>query len=336
MKKKSNVTIDEVAMRADVSKTTVSFYLNGRFEKMSSETKERIKRVIDETGYSPSTVARSLKFKKTNLIGVIVTDISNPFSSLIVKGIDDVARKNNYQIIVGSTNFDKELEKTYIQQMFDIRVDGFIIQPTMKSNKTIQNLVDDGRNIVLLDSVFKEFKGAFVKTNNYDVTNKAIERLIEKGYEDFIFISEDIELLGPRIERAKSFCDTLEKRKLQYSIQTIRSPINREEIKNKLTKSIDFTKKTLLFGSNGIILQNIFKISKENQWIVPDPIGIIGFDDWGWQELTYPTVSAIYQPTYEEGKKAIEFLMEMIENKLNKNKVEILPCNINWRQSTNL
>ncbi|HLR36143.1 MAG TPA: LacI family DNA-binding transcriptional regulator [Tissierellales bacterium] len=336
MKKKSNVTIDQVAMKADVSKTTVSFYLNGRFEKMSAETKARIERVINETGYSPSTVARSLKIKRTNLIGVIVTDISNPFSSLIVKGIDDIARKNNYQIIVGSTNFEKKLEETYIQQMFDIRVDGFIIQPTMKSNRTIQSLVDDGRNIVLLDSVFEEFKGAFVKTNNYDVTNRAIKELIEKGYEDFIFISEDIELLGPRIERAKSFCDILERHELPYSIQTIRSPINKDEIKDKLDKNIDFSKKTLLFGSNGLILQNIFKIAKENQWTVPNPIGIIGFDDWGWQELTHPTVSAIAQPTYEEGKKAIEFLIQMIDNKMYGNKIEILPCNINWRQSTNL
>lgn len=334
--KKAKVTISDVAEKADVSRTTVSFYLNGKLEKMSAETQARIKTVIDEIGYSPSTMARSLKLKKTNLIGVIVSDMSNPFSGYIIKGIDDVARKNNYQIIVGSTNFDPRLEKIYIKKMFDARVDGFIIQPTMKSKDDIQRLVSDGNNIVLLDSVFEDFKGIFVKTNNYEVTSKAIEQLVNKGYEEFIFISESIELLGPRMERAKGFCDTLIKSNKSYSIQTFSSPINKEEVYNKLVKNIDFSKKTLLFAGNGRILEVIFKISKENGWSIPDKIGIIGFDDWGWQELTYPTVSAIEQPTYEEGKIAIEMLIEKIEDKNNENKVKVLDCNINWRESTNL
>ena len=335
-KRKSRVTISEVAEKADVSKTTVSFYLNGRYEKMSAETQSRIKKVIDEIGYSPSTVARSLKLKRTNLLGVIVADISNPFSSYIVKGIDDIARKNNYQIVVGSTNFDPKLEKVYVNKMFDVRVDGFIIQPTMESRDVIENLVDDGHNIVLLDSVFENFKGIFVKTNNYEVTSEAIEELINKGYEEFVFVSESIQLLGPRMERANSFCETLSKHGKSYSIQTFASPINEEEVYNKLIRNIDFSKKTLLFACNGRILQMVFKLAKEKGWSMPDPIGVIGFDDWGWQELTYPTVSAIEQPTYNEGKIAGELLIKKIEEKINENSVKVLECNINWRESTKL
>lgn len=339
-KGKFKITISEVAEKADVSKTTVSFYLNGKYNKMSAETQSRIKKVIEEVGYSPSTVARSLKLKRTNLLGVIVADISNPFSSYIVKGVDDIARKNNYQIIVGSTNFDPKLEKVYLSKMFDVRVDGFIIQPTMKSKNIIQNLVDDGHNIVLLDSVFEDFKGICVKTNNYEATSKSIEELIKKGYEDFIFISNDIELLGPRIERANSFCDTLKKYSKSYSIEVFPSNINDEkaymQIYDRLSKRIDFSKKTLLFACNGRILEKIFKLAKKKRWNVPESIGIVGFDDWGWQELTYPTLSAIEQPTYEEGKIAGELLIDKIEGKIKEDYIKVLKCKVNWRDSTNI
>lgn len=333
---KRQVTIEEVAQKANVSKTTVSFYINGKFEKMSSKTQEKIKKVIEELEYSPSIAARSLKSKQTNLIGVIISDISNPFSSFIVKGIDDVARRNNYQIIIGNTNYDPRLEKIYVQKMFDVRVDGFIIQPTMKSSRIIQKLVDNGHNIVLLDSIFSDFKGSFVKTNNYEITYEVIESLIKKGYEEFIFLSEDITLLGPRIERLKGFSDCLEKWNKKYLVHSLKSVASRDEIYSKLLESINFSKKTLLFGANGRVTQEVFKILKEEGWNIPDPIGIIGFDDWGWKELTHPTVSAINQPAREEGKKAIKILMDMIENNGYKNETKILNCNVNWRDSTNI
>ena len=124
------VTIKDIADMAGTSKTTVSFYLNGKYEKMSAETKVKIEKVIKETNYSPSIVARSLTSKKMNLIGVIVADISNPFSSTIVKGIDKVARKEDYQIIVGSSNYDFYYEEKYINRMLDMGVDGFIVHYT--------------------------------------------------------------------------------------------------------------------------------------------------------------------------------------------------------------
>ena len=86
----------------------------------------------EETNYSPNIMARSLKSKKSSLIGVIVADITNPFSNNIVKGIDDIARKKDYQILVGSSNLDIKNEEKYIKSMNDMGVDGFIVQPTVE------------------------------------------------------------------------------------------------------------------------------------------------------------------------------------------------------------
>ncbi|MDZ5035478.1 LacI family DNA-binding transcriptional regulator, partial [Clostridium perfringens] len=118
--KNGKLTINDIAKKANTSKTTISFYLNGKFEKMSPDTRRRIEQVIEETNYSPNIMARSLKSKKSNLIGVVVADITNPFSNNIVKGIDDVARKKGYQIIVGSSSLRYSHEEKYIKRMLDM------------------------------------------------------------------------------------------------------------------------------------------------------------------------------------------------------------------------
>ncbi|MBR5005066.1 MAG: LacI family DNA-binding transcriptional regulator, partial [Erysipelotrichaceae bacterium] len=104
------MTISDIAKLAGVSKTTVSFYLNGKYEKMSEETRQRIEKVIEKTGYEPSVVARSLNFKQTKLIGVIIGDITNSFANQIVKGIDALGRHEwNYEIPLQGENELTEL-----------------------------------------------------------------------------------------------------------------------------------------------------------------------------------------------------------------------------------
>ena len=125
---KEKITIRDIAERAGTSKTTVSFFLNGKTDKMSEETQARIAQVIKETNYRPSIAARSLNAKETRLIGVIIGDITNTFANQIVKGIDDFARDNRYQLIVGNSNYNFENEKGYVNRMLAMGVDGFIIR----------------------------------------------------------------------------------------------------------------------------------------------------------------------------------------------------------------
>ena len=114
---KEKITIRDIAERAGTSKTTVSFFLNGKTDKMSEETQARIAQVIKETNYRPSIAARSLNAKETRLIGVIIGDITNTFANQIVKGIDDFARDNRYQLIVGNSNYNFENEKGYVNRV---------------------------------------------------------------------------------------------------------------------------------------------------------------------------------------------------------------------------
>lgn len=334
--KQGKLTINDIAKKANTSKTTISFYLNGKFEKMSPDTRRRIEQVIEETNYSPNIMARSLKSKKSNLIGVVIADITNPFSNNIVKGIDDVARKKGYQIIVGSSSLRYSNEEKYIRRMLDMGVDGFIVQPSVNFDGLSKLIEEKGKNLVFLDSVKSDFKGKWVKTNNYDITYEAIISLAQKGYEDFILVTEDPNLLIARLERKNGFKDAVNKLKRKNHIEVIKEDTTYEEIADMLSSKVDNNKKTLVFATNGKTLQKVFKAINLKGWNVPNQVGIMGFDDWDWTLYATPSVTTIYQPTYEEGKYATKLLIEMIEESDEIEESEIFKCSINWAESTNI
>ncbi|WZU02123.1 LacI family transcriptional regulator [Erysipelothrix sp. D19-032] len=189
MAKKPKVTINDIARLAQTSKTTVSFYLNGKFDKMSVETKDRIATVIEEQQYRPSVATRSLNAKSMKLIGVLIGDITNDFANQIVKGIDEIAKTHNYQLIVGNSNYTFESESDYIDRMLSMGVDGFIVQPTIQFKALIPKIRANGKSLVFIDSQTDMESNAWVKTNNYEAVLETTFELVDKGYNDFILLT---------------------------------------------------------------------------------------------------------------------------------------------------
>ena len=336
MSERKKLTINDIALKANTSKTTVDFYLNEKFDKMSYDTRKRIEKVIEETNYTPNIMAQSLKSKKSRLIGVIVADITNPFSNNIVKGIDDIARKEDYQIIFGNSNFEYINEKKYIERMLDMGVDGFIVQPTMQFDKLVAAIEKAGKKIVCVDRVSPKFKGKYVKTNNYDITFKAITQLYNRGYEEFIFISEDLDTSITRIERKNGFIDAIQSIGANSNIIKVESQTSYIELSKELMKYINISKKVAIFAAHDKILQKVFRASKYIGWDIPNQVGIIGFDNWNWTIYASPSVTTIDQPTYQEGKHATKLLIDMIENRDSVLDSAVFDCNIAWKESTNL
>ena len=111
------LTINEIAEKAGVSKTTVSFYLNGKANKMSEETQQRIQQIIDETGYEPSAAARAMKAKSSGLIGVILKDAADPYCARALKGMGEAAGETEYQILIGSSGYTFKNEREHVERM---------------------------------------------------------------------------------------------------------------------------------------------------------------------------------------------------------------------------
>lgn len=335
MSNKNKMTINEIAKLAQTSKTTVSFYLNGKTHKMAQSTQDRIAKVIEETGYKPSIVARSLNAKSIKLIGVLIGDITNSFSNQIVKGIEEIASMNGYQILVGNTNYNKEEETSYVERMLSLGVDGFIVQPSSNFKEYAKIIEEKKKALVFFDSKIYDHKSNWVKTNNYESTYETITQCVDKGYERFVIIMAKPSLLSTRIERSSGFIDALANRDLPYESLIIEEKnIDEKEIVDFIGK-VNKDTKTLVFVPNCWALPDVFTAIKRNIKNL-DNIGIVGFDNTEWTTLTSPTITTIVQPAFEEGKQAAKILIDQIEDKNMEETQQVLDCVTVWNESTQL
>lgn len=330
------ITIKEIAQRANTSKTTVSFYLNGKTEKMSEDTKNRIANVIAETNYRPSIAARSLNSKGTRLLGVIIGDITNTFANQIVKGIDDLAREKKYQLIVGNSNYNRDYEERYLERMLNMGVDGFIVQPSSNFKDLIQRIKQEGKELVFIDSQVSMEHEKWIKTNNYEAVLEATEELIQKGYEDFIMLSADPQILSTRLERTQGFTDALKLAGKTCNTIIVEEDVKAEEITNQLTSDLKICSKTLIFVANCWLLPKVYVALKNYRNLIPKTIGLIGFDNLEWSNFSSPTVTTIAQPAYDEGKHAAAVLIDALEGVHEEIPNQILKCTVNWSESTDI
>ena len=327
------VTINDIAKLAGVSKTTVSFYLNGKLEKMSEETRKKLEDVIAKTNYFPNTMARSLNYKQTYLIGVIIGDITNSFANQIVKGIDDYAREHGYQMIVGSSNYILENERKCLMGMAAMGADGFIVQPTVHF-ETMWKEIGIRKPIAYFDSPNQASEELWVKTNNYEAVYDATEQLVNEGYEHFVMVTADPYVLQTRMERNRGFTDCLDNAKKSYDVILADSMTSSEVLENKLLPYLKADRTTAVFVCNNWLLDKVYLVLRNYSNLIPQKIGLIGFDSLEWTELVTPSITTIVQPAYEEGQAAARILIDRIERHNNEAPNWILKCRINQLEST--
>ena len=331
---KQKVTINDIARIADVSKATVSFYLNGKFEKMSDKTHARIKKAIEETGYQPSVAARTLNSKSAHLFGVIIGDITRPFANRIVKGIEDYANENDYMTIVASSEFKPEREKSYIKSMLALGVDGFLIQPTVNFVDLYKE-IDIDKPIVFFDSAPSGDDQMYVKTDNYDACHSATRKMIRKGYQYFIIVSYNPYILQTRIERNKGCIDALEEKNIDYDQIILGPDADSAQLAEKLQSLLNSHKKICVFAMNSTLLQLSYLALEPYKERFPE-IGLIGFDHEKWCEYVTPAITTISQPAYEEGYTAGRILLDVIRNENQTEHVQVLRSTLLERDSTAL
>jgi DNA-binding LacI/PurR family transcriptional regulator len=332
---KKRITINEIARIAGTSKTTVSFYLNGHVDRMSAATRDRVRHTIEQTGYKPSPLARGMNAKKTYMLGIIIGDITNHFSNQIVKGIDSVANKEGYHLLISSSNFDRDDERTYIEQLLAIGVDGFIVQPTARFKEVASLIENMGKHLVFFDSKYYDYTSSWVKTNNYESTYNAIEACITKGYRRVLMVTAKPEMLSSRIERSSGCEDALEAHGIPLSRYIIPdSDLIEEDLHTWLHTNIDGTTPTLVFAPNCWALPKIYATMQDFYPLMPKTVGLLGFDNLEWAELASPSISVIAQPAYEEGQRAARILLDLIDGKGKVDPHQVLNCNIKWSAST--
>lgn len=332
---KKRITINDIATMAGTSKTTVSFYLNGKTERMSEATQERIKAAIAKTGYEPSPIARGMNAKRTQLLGVIIGDITNTFSNQIVKGIEGVAAKAGYRVLVSSSNHSRTDERAYIDRLLAVGVDGFIVQPTAQFKEISKIIEDAGKQLVFFDSKFYDFASNWVKTDNYEATSRAVGECARKGYRRFLLVAAPPQLLSSRIERTSGFVDALEAAEMGFTQFEIENDeVDVEKLREFLRANIDGTTPTLVFAPNCWALPSVYVAMREFYPLMPTHVGLLGFDNTEWAGVASPSVSVVTQPAFEEGAEACRILLDLIQNKGDMDPHQVLDCHVQWGATT--
>ena len=330
----NKITINEIAKLAGVSKTTISFYLNGKTQRISLKTQNRIATIIKQTNFQPNLAARCLNSKSSKLIGVLISDITNTFSNQIVKGIETIASKYNYQVIVGNSEYSYQREENYIEQMPSMGVAGFIVQPTAQFRKLSKKLLKLNKPLVFFDSKLYDLKSNWIKTNNYEATYETIVKCIIKGYESFYLITADPQLISTRLERVSGFIDALADYNFNYKTFILENDrVDFKMLHNFFESTLNVSKKSLVFVPNCWALPDIYLVLKQYRNNMPQ-IGLIGFDNLEWVNFSSPSITTIIQPAFKEGEEAAKIVIDQIEGKNKLDNQKILNCYVNWNEST--
>lgn len=330
------LTINEIAERAGVSKTTVSFYLNGKTNKMSEETKQRIQHIVDETGYEPNAAARAMKAKSSGLVGVILGDSSDAYCARALKGIEDAASAQEYQIMIGNSGLAFQQEKDYVERMLKLGAEGFIIQSTYRFGMLAGELEKKKKPIVYLDTKPYDFKGRYVKSNNYECVYQVISECIGKGYEDFLMISDGESAMSVGFENVQGYKDALQDAFREGATQYLQEGIKSAQVYELLKEKVDLGKKTLIYVASPAMLQIVYQAIRNYPDYIslfPDSLGLIGFDLEGWTRMTTPAISAIITPAYQEGVRAMEELVDILDGKKREGEV-VFKNVVKWRGTT--
>lgn len=306
----------DVAKLANVSKSTVSQYLNQRYEYMSEETRKRIARAIEELGYQPNVIARSLKQKTTATIGVIVFNMLHMLTTEVLHAVEEECQKRGFHVIVCNSDDDPEKEKKYVDMLLAKQVDGLIVFPTGKNEEMYRHLAEEHFPLVFVDRMVPGVEIDSVLLDNFMAAEMAVDYLITHGYDRIAIVTPPLVAHNvPRMERFEGFCKAMKKRGLDVgdmNVITANPAVLSEELKKRFTKP---ERPNALFAINDLTLMGILRFAKETDIRMPEDLGVINIDDVPFADIYTPVLTTIAQPTFAMGKKASERVFAQIDQK---------------------
>ncbi|MCD8197149.1 MAG: LacI family transcriptional regulator [Lachnospiraceae bacterium] len=345
---KKAVTINDIARAAGVSKTTVSRYINGKHSLMKEETRNHIQAVIEMTNYHPNSIAQSLKSGRSYQIGIVVADITSPFSSSLIRGIEQVLLENNYVAFLADSHDSVELEQQVIESLLSRKVDGLIVNTSDCHNPfLIQNAVN-GVPIVLCDRYVNDFKFSFVGSAHDQPLFQAVEHLKEEGFAKVAFFTQEYSSNSARYIRRNTwlralgeFYPDLDAEPLSVTIDINDMAGTISALKNLLDGCKDGEIPAII-GVNTITVMHVIAAIRSLGLRLPKDIGICGPDDWGqgeqinWPVIVSPGITTFSVPSYEIGRSAAQVLLEQICDPDAPKREVLFPSELEIRSSTRL
>jgi LacI family transcriptional regulator len=302
-------TIHDVAKRAGVGSITVSRMINNSGY-ISSETRERIQKAIDELGYVPNTLARSLRSRRTNTVALMVTDITNPFFTTLARGVEDAANEAGYTVIFCNTDESAVKEEKYLNVLLQKQVDGFLLVPTQRSVNSIQQILKHGTPVVVLDRRIPEVDVDSVRCDSLDGAYKLTKYLVSLGHRQIAIMSGAVGV-STADDRVAGYRKALEEGRIAISDRYIlRGEFTPDSGYSMTEQAINLSlRPTALIAANNFITIGAMKALQEAEMEVPEDMALAGFDDLPPAIVTFPFFTVVSQPAYEMGTQAMQLLL---------------------------
>ncbi|HHV47069.1 MAG TPA: LacI family transcriptional regulator [Tissierellia bacterium] len=329
------VTIKDVAKKAGVSISTVSRVINNS-KPVSLEVRKKVLDAIKELGYKPNEVARSLVTRRSRLIGVIVTDIGNSYIAEMVRGIEEVGRMYNYDIILSSSYGNKDTEKKFVQLLMSKQVEGIILISEEKDNEVIEEMIGKKIPFIYLNRYYLNDKTTSVSIDNELASFDMTKYILDLGHRNIMYITYD-ENEEYSIEKYKvaGYNKAMEEGNGEgfvfhangYRIQDGYS-IGQKVLNFAREKSV-----TCVFCCHDELAIGLMSFFYDNNVKIPEDISVCGFGDLKIASIYRPRLTTVREPYYDIGAVAIRRIIKVINNeKVDKENI-YLPAQIMKRES---
>jgi len=307
------VTIKDVARSAGVSAMTVSRVINGS-ERVSPDTRRRVERAIADLGFVPSRLARGLSRQRTGAIAVIVPDVANPFFTLIVRGVEDVARRSGYRVILCDTRADLATERDVIEEMMAHRVEGIVIAPVSdRSRAHLRRLQGFGVPFVLIDRVVPGIECDAVLGDSVGGARALVEHLLALGHRRIGLIVESDDVSTAR-DRRRGYEDALVAAGVLVDPALVaRATVDPAGGREGMAQLLALEPRpTAVFTVNSLVALGAIEAVRAAGLDVPDDVALVCFDDIEYVSRLYPFLTVMMQPAETFGTFGAQLLLERI------------------------
>jgi DNA-binding LacI/PurR family transcriptional regulator len=332
-KPRQRLTVREIAEHAGVSVGTVSHVINSSAI-VRERLRQRVVQAISDLGYQPSQLARGLRRNQSNIIGMIVPDITNPFFPAVVRGAEDVAHQNSLQLLLCNTDNDPAKELAYWHELRSYRTAGLILIPSVDSQ--LGRVHCENRfPAVCLDRLPPQWEGDSVAVDNAAGAEAATRHLIALGHQQIGVITGDLKLTNA-VKRLDGVRRAMRTAKIEIDPAYIQEGhFNRLSGYEKMLTLLRLQPRpTAVFASNDLIALGALAALRESGLRCPEDISLVGFDDLEFSEFVLPALTTVSQPGYQMGTRGATMLMKRLAGADGPPQRVVLSTELRLRHST--
>jgi len=302
-----------VSRRAGVSTATTSRVLSGKGF-VSEGLRLRVLSAVEELHYMPNGLARSMSLRRTHSLGLVVSDVTNPFFTVLARGVEDLGQERGYSVVLCNSDSNPEKERSYLEMLHEKRVDGILVSPNGADSDPVNRILHAGIGLVLVDRVLPHIDAPSISVDNYAGARAATEYLLDLGHRDIGIIAGKLGASTGE-ERLQGFRTAMSDRCVAVDESLVVSGDFSEEGGRSAALRLCSgpNSPTAVISCNNLMTTGALFALRSLNRNVPDDLSLVSFDDLPLFSLLDHPLTVVSQPAYEMGRVACRLLIDQLE-----------------------